>query len=76
VSQDRPGHLTLRGNADSVKGRGGDLNICGSAAFNQIMLDVWREVGHPMPCHRHPEDLFRDDEGDDLIRDDDGLSPS
>jgi len=35
-----------RHNLDSVKSKGGDLNICGSALFNMMVVEMWREDGY------------------------------
>ena len=34
------------GRMDSTKVAGGDLNICGSALFNRLVLQMWREDGY------------------------------
>ena len=34
------------GRIDSTKVAGGDLNICGSALFNRMVLQMWREDGY------------------------------
>ena len=31
---------------DSTKVAGGDLNICGSALFNRMVLQMWRDDGY------------------------------
>jgi len=40
--------LNLRdsGRMDTTKVAGGDLNICGSALFNRLVLQMWREDGY------------------------------